>query len=79
MPQLSPDPGARQRWAALTRINLLSVLSQIVQIGTVTPLLSLSLEQRGVGATGIGLIVSAAWLAILLLYRNSERFGASHL
>ncbi|WP_439855382.1 hypothetical protein [Pseudomonas yamanorum] len=34
----------RQRWLALTRINTLSVLSQIVQIGTITPLLSLSLE-----------------------------------
>lgn len=76
MQQLSPDPGARQRWAALTRINLLSVLSQIVQIGTVTPLLSLSLEQRGVGATGIGLIVSAAWLAILLLYKQVPRILA---
>lgn len=38
----------KQRWFALTKINTLSALSQIVQIGTVTPLLSLSLEQQGV-------------------------------
>ena len=50
----------RQRWLALTRINTLSVLSQIVQIGTITPLLSLSLEQKGVDPAKIGVIVSAS-------------------
>ncbi|MBK5437380.1 MFS transporter [Pseudomonas sp. TH32] len=59
----------KQRWLALTRINTLSVLSQIVQIGTITPLLSLSLEQKGVDAAKIGVIVSASWIAILLLYK----------
>lgn len=58
----------KQRWFALTKINSLSVLSQIVQIGTVTPLLSLSLEQQGVEPAAIGVVVSASWLAILLLY-----------
>ena len=58
----------KQRWFALTKINSLSVLSQIVQIGTVTPLLSLSLEQQGVEPARIGVVVSASWLAILLLY-----------
>ena len=58
----------KQRWFALTKINSLSVLSQIVQIGTVTPLLSLSLEQQGVEPARIGVVVSASWLAILLFY-----------
>ncbi|WP_026077690.1 hypothetical protein [Pseudomonas sp. PAMC 26793] len=63
----------RQRWLALTRINTLSVLSQIVQIGTITPLLSLSLEQKGVDPAKIGVIVSASWIAILLLYKVVPR------
>jgi MFS family permease len=63
----------KQRWLALTRINTLSVLSQIVQIGTITPLLSLSLEQKGVDAAKIGVIVSASWIAILLLYKVVPR------
>ncbi|WP_421552862.1 hypothetical protein [Pseudomonas yamanorum] len=54
----------RQRWLALTRINTLSVLSQIVQIGTITPLLSLSLEQKGVDPAKIGLFI-----ALLILRR----------
>ncbi|TFY85102.1 MFS transporter [Pseudomonas kairouanensis] len=66
----------KQRWFALTKINSLSVLSQIVQIGTVTPLLSLSLEQRGVEPARIGLVVSASWLAILLLYKWVPRLLA---
>jgi len=33
------DYSDRQRWLALTRTNSLSVLSQIVQNGTITPLL----------------------------------------
>ncbi|WP_010169741.1 MFS transporter [Pseudomonas sp. PAMC 25886] len=63
----------KQRWLALTRINTLSVLSQIVQIGTITPLLSLSLEQKGVDPAKIGVIVSASWIAILLLYKVVPR------
>lgn len=63
----------KQRWWALSKINGLSVLSQIVQIGTVTPLLSLSLEARGVSAAHIGVIVSASWLAIVLLYKLIPR------
>lgn len=66
----------KQRWFALTKINSLSVLSQIVQIGTVTPLLSLSLEQRGVEPARIGVVVSASWLAILLLYKWVPRLLA---
>lgn len=63
----------KQRWLALTRINTLSVLSQIVQIGTITPLLSLSLEQQGVDPAKIGVVVSASWIAILLLYKIVPR------
>lgn len=59
----------KQRWFALAQINTLSALSQIVQIGTVTPLLSLSLEQKGVEPAKIGVVVSASWIAILLLYK----------
>lgn len=66
----------KQRWFALTKINTLSALSQIVQIGTVTPLLSLSLEQRGVEAAQIGVVVSASWLAILLFYKWVPRLLA---
>ncbi len=63
----------KQRWVALTKINTLSVLSQVVQIGTITPLLSLSLEQQGVEPARIGVIVSASWIAILLLYKIVPR------
>ena len=66
----------KQRWFALTKINTLSALSQIVQIGTVTPLLSLSLDQHGVEPAKIGVIVSASWLAILLLYKWVPRLLA---
>ncbi len=66
----------KRRWFALTKINTLSALSQIVQIGTVTPLLSLSLEQQGVEPAKIGVIVSASWLAILLLYKWVPRLLA---
>ena len=61
------------RWLVLAKINALSVLSQIVQIGTITPLLSMSLEQRGVSAAKIGVVVSASWIAILLLYKIVPR------
>ncbi|WP_281686853.1 MFS transporter [Pseudomonas citronellolis] len=63
----------RQRWSVLARINASSVLSQIVQIGTITPLLSLSMERQGAEPAQIGLVVSASWLAILLLYRVVPR------
>lgn len=67
----------KQRWWALARINSLSVLSQVVQIGTITPLLSLSLEQQGVEPAKIGIIVSASWVAILCLYKIVPRLLAS--
>ncbi|WP_454254094.1 MFS transporter [Pseudomonas sp. Marseille-Q8238] len=73
MESLTPAFSDRQRWLALTQINTLSALSQIVQIGTVTPLLSLSLEQKGVEPAQIGVVVSASWLAILLLYKIVPR------
>ncbi|TVT79855.1 MFS transporter [Pseudomonas sp. H3(2019)] len=76
MENLSVGCSDKQRWFALTKINTLSALSQIVQIGTVTPLLSLSLEQRGVEAARIGVIVSASWLAILLFYKMVPRLLA---
>lgn len=66
----------RQRWSVLARINTLSGLSQIVQIGTVTPLLSLSLERQGVASTAIGGVVSASWIAILLLHTLVPRLLA---
>lgn len=66
----------KQRWLALTKINMLSALSQIVQIGTVTPLLSLSLEQQGVEPVKIGVVISASWLAILLFYKWVPRLLA---
>lgn len=66
----------KQRWFALIKINTLSALSQIVQIGTITPLLSLSLEQQGVEPARIGVIVSASWLAILLFYKWVPRLLA---
>src|SRR6218665_92614 len=63
----------KQRWVALAKINSLSALSQVVQIGAITPLLSLSLERQGVDSVSIGLVVSASWLAILLLYKVVPR------
>ena len=69
----SAEYADRQRWVVLTKINAVSVLSQIVQIGTITPLLSMSLEQRGVSSAKIGMIVSASWIAILLLYKIVPR------
>ena len=76
MENLSIEYTDKQRWFAFTKINTLSALSQIVQIGTVTPLLSLSLEQLGVEPAKIGVIVSASWLAILLLYKWLPRLLA---
>lgn len=61
--------GAVRRRFALLGVNTLSLLSQIVQIGTITPLLSLALERRNVSAWMIGVIVGASWLAILMSYR----------
>ncbi len=63
----------KQRYVALVKINMLSALSQIVQIGTITPLISLSLEQQGVDPAKIGVIVSASWIAILILYKIVPR------
>lgn len=57
------------RWVALVKINALSTLAQIVQIGTISPLLSLSLQNRGVDSAIIGLIISASWIAILIFYK----------
>lgn len=76
MENTSIECADKQRWLALTKINTLSVLSQIVQIGTVTPLLSLSLERQGIEPAIIGMIVSASWLAILLLYKWVPRLLA---
>ena len=76
MENTSIECADKQRWFALTKINTLSVLSQIVQIGTVTPLLSLSLERQGIEPAIIGMIVSASWLAILLLYKWVPRLLA---
>lgn len=50
-------------------INCSSLLAQIVQIGTITPTLSFFLEQSGATTLQIGWVVSASWLAILLVYR----------
>lgn len=54
---------------SIVAINLLSLLAQIVQIGTITPTLSLFLEQTGATKFQIGWVVAASWLAILLVYR----------
>ncbi|MDR2076296.1 MAG: MFS transporter [Desulfovibrio sp.] len=56
-------------WAALARINALSALAQIVQIGTMSPLLSLSLQHRGISQAITGLILRASWIAILCFYK----------
>lgn len=76
MDRLALAHSDRQRWSVLARINTLSGLSQIVQIGTVTPLLSLSLERQGVASTAIGGVVSASWIAILLLHTLVPRLLA---
>ncbi|VVQ35539.1 hypothetical protein PS943_04396 [Pseudomonas fluorescens] len=60
MQSLNIKHSDRQRWLALSRINTLSALSQIVQIGTITPLLSLSLASQGVEPARIGIVVSAS-------------------
>lgn len=59
------------KWHELTllKINLVSILAQIVQIGTIAPLMSLTLNKQGVDEVAIGLIVSAPWVAIILIYR----------
>lgn len=66
-PSVSSSSGERR--LALLGVNTLSLLSQIVQIGTITPLLSLALERRNVSAWMIGIVVGASWLAILISYR----------
>lgn len=58
------------RWIALVKINILSALAQIVQIGTISPLLSLSLQNKGVDSAIIGIIISAPWIAIILFYKS---------
>ena len=58
----------------MAKINVLSWLAQIVQIGTISPLLSLSLQQRKVSPVVIGLIISASWVAILAFYKMTPRF-----
>lgn len=64
---------ARSRWRALLKINLVSVLAQIIQTGTIAPLLSLTLDRRGVDPTTIGLIVGSPWIAIILTYKLVPR------
>lgn len=50
----------------LVRINLVSGLAQIVQIGTITPLLAFRLSEAGADSWVIGLVVSASWIAVLV-------------
>ena len=60
----------------LARINALSFLAQIVQIGTVPALLALRLTQAHHSAVDIGLIAAAPWMAILLVGSRAPRLLA---
>ncbi|MEN2991289.1 MFS transporter [Tistrella sp. BH-R2-4] len=73
-PSTPPSLASRnRRLAGLVAVNLLSVLAQIVQIGTIAPLLALSLDGRGVDASLIGLVAAAPWAVILLVSRFVPR------
>ncbi len=62
--------------ARLLRINALSFLAQIVQIGTVPAFLALRLTQAHYSALVVGLIAAAPWIAILLLGQLAPRLLA---
>ena len=53
---------------AIVAINLISLLAQIVQIGTIAPTLALFLATVGATELEIGLIVASSWIAILVIY-----------
>lgn len=59
----------KNRFTGIFFINILSALSQIVQIGTIPPLLSLNLTERGFSSANIGFVISSSWIAILILYK----------
>ncbi len=54
---------------AVALINIVSLLAQIVQIGTIAPALSLFLDKVGTAPSQIGWVVSASWIAIVVLYK----------
>lgn len=60
---------AGRRLAGLAAVNATSALAQIVQIGTISPLLSFVLQGRGVEPMVIGLFATAPWLMILAVSR----------
>ncbi len=70
---LSENTIARERWFVIAKINTVSTLAQIVQIGTVSPLLAISLQHKGTSPATIGFVVSASWVAILLFYKLIPR------
>ena len=51
----------------LVKINAVSFLAQIVQIGTVPALIALRLNAAHYSALAVGIVAGAPWLAILLL------------
>ena len=53
----------------LARVNLLSFLAQVVQIGTMPPLIALRLEAMSVSPLTVGIVAAAPWIAILAVGR----------
>lgn len=64
--RVTAAPGA-QVLGRLARINAVSFLAQIVQIGTVPALMALRLNAAHHSALVVGAVAGAPWLAILLL------------
>lgn len=60
------DPPA---WTALAAVNTASTLCQTVQVGALPPLVALTLADKGMDPTSIGLFATAPWLAILAASR----------
>lgn len=57
----------KKYWLLIWGINIISFLCQIVQIGTLTPLIALGLDRAQKSPFQIGVVVSACWIAVLLL------------
>lgn len=64
--RVAAGPGARAL-GRLARINAVSFLAQIVQIGTVPALMALRLNAAHHSPLEVGAVAAAPWLAILLL------------
>lgn len=62
--------------ARLIRINVVSGLAQIVQIGAISPLLAFILHASGESPEVIGVVVSGSWIAVIIFSHVVPNFLA---